>query len=148
MLRFFLLSLLLFATTDALAQSAPPPTPTATPALRGTVAGAVMIVRQVNHARAALKTAASLRQQDRFATVPIELVVCGAGSEHLLGVSADAAELVAEAERTGVRLLACGMSLGNLGIDPAALAEGVEIVPNGLLHALERQADGFVSVEL
>lgn len=56
--------------------------------------------------------------------------------------------LVAEAERLGVRLLACGMSLGNLGIAPDDLADGIEVVPNGLLHALERQADGFVSVEL
>ena len=58
------------------------------------------------------------------------------------------AGLVAGAERAGVRLLACGMSLGNLDIDPADLAAGVEVVPNGLLHAIDRQADGFLSVEL
>ena len=55
---------------------------------------------------------------------------------------------MAGAERAGVRLLACGMSLGNLDIDPADLAAGVEVVPNGLLHAIDRQAEGFLSVEL
>ena len=34
------------------------------------------------------------------------------------------------------------------GIDPEALAPGIEVVQNGLLHSLERQAEGFLSVEL
>lgn len=144
-----MLSLLVLLLLAAPAATAQPLSPDALPAQDdASVPGAVVIVRQVNHARAALKTAEALRARARFVDAPIEVVVCGKGSEHLVRTSEDAAGLVAEAERLGVRLLACGMSLGNLGIDPADLAEGVDIVPNGLLHALERQADGFVSVEL
>lgn len=110
--------------------------------------GAVIIVRQVGHARAALQTAESLRTRARFGDAPIEIVVCGQGSEHLVRSSPDAADLVAEARRLDVHLFACGLSLGNLDIDAADLAEGIGVVPNGLLHALERQADGYLSVEL
>ncbi len=110
--------------------------------------GAVIIVRQVGHARAALQTAESLRTRARFGDAPIEIVVCGQGSEHLVRSSPDAADLVAEARRLDVSLFACGLSLGNLDIDAADLAEGIGVVPNGLLHALERQADGYLSVEL
>ena len=112
------------------------------------VAGVVLLVRTEQHARAAFRTAGELRQRPAYDGVPIEVVVCGAGSRSLVASDPAAAGLVAGAERAGVRLLACGMSLSNLDIDPADLAAGVEVVPNGLLHAIDRQADGFLSVEL
>lgn len=142
-----LLAVLLPAATSAFAQASSQARTSASANVEQ-ASGAVIIVRQVGHARAALQTAESLRTRARFGDAPIEIVVCGQGSEHLVRSSPDAADLVAEARRLDVRLFACGLSLGNLGIDPADLAEGVGVVPNGLLHALERQADGYLSVEL
>lgn len=153
MTRFALL-LLTFAAPAALAQPvglSSPAAETDRTAARVTD-GVVVLVRQANHARAALTTAAELRRRSAYAGVPIELVVCGGGSQALLAREPDGPalgpELVAAAERSGVRLIACGMSLGTLGIDPADLAPGVDVVPNGLLHAIDRQAQGFLSVEL
>lgn len=150
MTRFALL-LLTLAAPAALAQ----PAETAPLAVEGdgrsvarSTDGVVMLVREPQHARAAVRTADELRERSAYADVPIELVVCGSGSRSLLAGHSGDSDLVAGAEAAGVRLLACGMSLGTLGIDPADLAPGVDVVPNGLLHALDRQAEGFLSVEL
>ena len=159
MIRITLL-LAVLTTLSACAPSSNLAAPTATPPGNSTradaghtagahdVAGVVMLVRTEQHARAAFRTAGELRQRPAYDGVPIEVVVCGAGSRSLVASDSAAAGLVAGAERAGVRLLACGMSLGNLDIDPADLAAGVEVVPNGLLHAIDRQAEGFLSVEL
>jgi intracellular sulfur oxidation DsrE/DsrF family protein len=40
------------------------------------------------------------------------------------------------------------MSLSNLGVQAKSLADDVTVVPNGLAHALKRQAAGYLSVEL
>ncbi|PAP75105.1 DsrE family protein [Rubrivirga marina] len=148
--RFLLLLLVMVAAPAALAQpdtTAAPSDPVGRPTYAAPE-GVVFLVREPQHARAAIRTAAELRERPAYAEVPVELVVCGGGSRALLADAPDAAALVESAAAGGVRLLACGMSLDNLGIDPAALAPGVDVVPNGLLYALDRQAEGFLSVEL
>lgn len=130
------------------AQAAPPPSAHPHVAEAPAVAGVVLLVREIRHARAALQTAASLRERPATADAPIELVLCGGGSRSLLADAPEAAQLVDAAAAAGVQLLACGMSLDTLGIDPADLATGVGVVANGLLHALDRQAAGFLSIEL
>jgi intracellular sulfur oxidation DsrE/DsrF family protein len=45
-------------------------------------------------------------------------------------------------------VLACGMALENRDIDPDRLSSAVEVVPNGLAHALKREAAGYLSVDL
>lgn len=155
MTRLALLLLVALAAPPVWSQAAGPAAPAPSPdsaAADRDVPGVVLLVRLPQHARAALRTADELRQRPAYDGVPIELVVCGGGSQALLAREPDGPALgpllVAEAERSGVRLIACGMSLSNLGIDPADLAPGVDVVPNGLLHAIDRQAEGFLSVEL
>jgi len=58
------------------------------------------------------------------------------------------ADAIARVSGKTVRVLACGMSLNNLGVDPGTLADDVTVVPNGLAHALKRQAAGYLSIEL
>jgi intracellular sulfur oxidation DsrE/DsrF family protein len=109
--------------------------------------GIVMLVRRPQHIRASLQTVRDLRAADSLSTTPVEIVVCGKAVRDIQ--SGDSlADAIARASGETVRVLACGMSINNLGVDPKTLADDVTVVPNGLAHALKRQAAGYLSVEL
>lgn len=48
------------------------------------------------------------------------------------GIPADIRTQAEEAQRAGVRLVACGQALRKWGIDPATLSPKAEVVPNGI----------------
>jgi intracellular sulfur oxidation DsrE/DsrF family protein len=106
-----------------------------------------MLVRRPQHIRASFQTVRDLRAADSLSTTPVEIVVCGKAVRAIQ--SGDPlADAIARTSGERVRVLACGMSLDNLGVDPSTLAGDVTVVPNGLAHALKRQAAGYLSVDL
>lgn len=107
----------------------------------------LMLVRTDSHLGAALETAGDLQEGKSFKTGRIEIIVCGEASRALLKGSPQE-EAIRKASTKGVTVTACGMSLGQMKIDPQQLIGGVKVVPNGLMRALELQADGYLSVEL
>jgi len=107
----------------------------------------VLLVREPQHLRAALKTADELRSGAEPETGTIEIIVCGKASSSLQAGSEMEAAL-REAAGEDVVITACGMSLKQTGIDPATLIDIVQVVPNGLTRALQLQAEGYLSVEL
>lgn len=109
--------------------------------------GIVMLVRRPQHIRAALQTVRDLRAGDSLSTTPTEIVVCGKAVRDIQSED-PLTDAIARTTSETVRVLACGMSLNNLGVDPNTLADDVTVVPNGLAHALKRQAAGYLSVEL
>lgn len=122
------------------------PTPNATTA-EADPPGIVMLVRRSQHVRAAFQTVRDLAASDSLATTPVEIVVCGTAAGKLRhGTSL--ATLIEEGAPDRASVLACGMSLENRGIDPGRLTAAVEVVPNGLAHALKREANGYLSVDL
>jgi len=112
-----------------------------------TAPGIVMLVRRPQHIRAALQTVQDLRASDTLSTTPVEIVVCGK-AVRTIQAGTPLATTIAQSPTEGVRVLACGMSLSNLNVDPNTLASEVTVVPNGLAHALKRQAEGYLSVDL
>lgn len=48
----------------------------------------------------------------------------------------------------GVKLIACGFSLKKFGVNPKDLAEGIEIVDNGIAYSLKLKKRGFLSMDL
>lgn len=109
--------------------------------------GIVMLVRRPQHVRAAFQTVRDLEISESLSTTPVEVVVCGnAAGELRKGTSL--ATLIKEKSPERATVLACGMSLENKGIDPDRLTSAVEVVPNGLAHALKREAAGYLSVDL
>lgn len=136
-----LAALLLLALAASAAKAQPAPEEPAGPH------DVVLLVRTPRHLDAALKTAAELQTGDAFETGRIEVIVCGEASAALQAGS-DRAPALREAAARGVTITACGMSLASAGIDPSALADVVRVVPNGLVRALQLQAEGYLSVEL
>ena len=122
------------------------PLPDAVPG-EDTPPGIVMLVRRPQHVRAAFQTVRDLEASASLSTTPVEIVVCGKAADDLRkGTSL--ASLIEEKAPDRTSVLACGMSLENRGIDPERLSPAVEVVPNGLAHALKREAAGYLSVDL
>jgi intracellular sulfur oxidation DsrE/DsrF family protein len=109
--------------------------------------GIVMLVRRSQHVRAALQTVRDLSSSDSLSTTPVEIVVCGNAAGKLRR-GTPLARRIEEGAPDRASVLACGMSLENRGIDPGRLTAAVEVVPNGLAHALRREAQGYLSVDL
>ena len=109
--------------------------------------GIVMLVRRPQHVRAAVQTVRDLEASESLATTPVEIVVCGKAAGNLRRGTSLASRIEEQAPGRA-SVLACGMSLENRGIDPDRLTSAVEVVPNGLAHALKREANGYLSVDL
>jgi intracellular sulfur oxidation DsrE/DsrF family protein len=106
-----------------------------------------MLVRKPPHIRASLQTVRDLRASDSLSTTPVEIVVCGKAVRDIQ-TDDPLSTMIDRVSGRRVRVLACGMSLSNLGVKAKSLADDVTVVPNGLAHALKRQAAGYLSVEL
>jgi intracellular sulfur oxidation DsrE/DsrF family protein len=109
--------------------------------------GIVLLVRRPQYVRAALQTVRDLEASEPLSTVPVEVVVCGKAVRALRTDEPLAARL-AEQVPDRVQVLACGMSIENLGMNDDALSPVVDVVPDGLAHALKRKAAGYLSVDL
>jgi intracellular sulfur oxidation DsrE/DsrF family protein len=109
--------------------------------------GIVMLVRRPQHVRAAFQTVRDLEASRSLSSTPVEIVVCGKAAADLRR-GTPLANLIEETSPDRASVLACGMSLENRDIDPDRLSSAVEVVPNGLAHALKREASGYLSVDL
>lgn len=135
------------AALPAGAQSSAPATAATGTAAPETPPGIVLLVRRTQHIRAAIQTANDLADTEPLRNTPVEIVVCGQAISALQGGS-DLSARIVDATSKRVQFIACGMSIENHGIDPNTLPDAIDTVPNGLVHALERQARGYLSVEL
>lgn len=94
-----------------------------------------------------LQTARQMLEGKDFPASEVTVVVCG---EAAGAIAADGEQvgLARAAHEAGVRVAACGLTLKEKGIDPASLAAGVVVVPNGLIEVLRLQVLGYRTVEL
>lgn len=107
----------------------------------------LFLVQQPSPVRAAMQTGLQLLEGELFPAREVEVLVCGSGVDSLV-VGEPNAALATEASSKGLRVVACGLSLTQKKVDRTQLAPGVVVVENGFVEALERKAEGFLSVEL
>lgn len=105
-----------------------------------------LLVRTMQHINASLKTAGQMRESGMIYDA-FEIVICGKVIKELVG-SGQMGELLAKAKSLGVQLSVCGMSMEKLKIPEDALADGFEVVPNGLIRIFALQQDGYQTIEL
>ncbi len=108
---------------------------------------AAFLVRTPQHIKAAIKTGRETRAGHGFQTNRIAIVVCGKGVNALRKES-ELAPVLRKAMSEKVDIKACGMSLDNQKLRPAALLDGIKVVPNGLTEMLRLQAAGYLTVDL
>jgi len=103
--------------------------------------------RNVEQLKAVGKAAADLAASDSTAYGTFKVVVCGKSVQDLLDEE-KMADAVAILQESGVQMYACGLSLKKFGVDPAALPEFYQVVPNGLVFGFELQKEGYYSITL
>ncbi|POH72471.1 DsrE family protein [Arthrobacter glacialis] len=79
--------------------------------------------------------------------VPVEVVVQGPGVG-LLVTGSTLTKPVSEAMGQGIRILACGNSMGSVELTPGQLLPGVGSVPAAIAHLATRQGEGWAYVRL
>lgn len=113
----------------------------------GTSERVLFLVQQPPQLKAALSTGQQALAGRGFPAREVEVLVCGPAITSLLTGEVMEPRL-AEAKQAGIRVVACGLTLTEKGIAADKLSPSVAVVENGLVEALQRQAEGFRSVEL
>jgi intracellular sulfur oxidation DsrE/DsrF family protein len=103
--------------------------------------------RNVEQLKAVGKAAADLAAADSTSYGTFKVVVCGKSVQDLVDEEM-MADAVAILQASGVEMYACGLSLKKFGVDPAALPEFYQVVPNGLVFGFELQKEGYYSITL
>lgn len=105
------------------------------------------LVQQPPQLRAALHTSEEALAGRGFPAKEAEVLVCGPAITSLMA-GEPMEPLFQRAKQAGVRIVACGLSLKEKGLSAERLSPHVTVVENGLVQALQRQKEGFRSVEL
>lgn len=103
-----------------------------------------VLVRNMNHLKAALKTVEMMKEDNAYAIDHFEIVICGKEVTQLN----DNAGLIGHATKAGITLSACGMSLKKFSIGEDELPQGVGVVPNGLIRIFDLQEKGYKTITL
>ena len=107
-----------------------------------------LAVRSPRHLRVAMMTAREmLSGQGDVRASRVDVIACGDAVPALVGHS-EIADQVRATQAAGARIVACGLTIEQKGIDPTGLIEGVEVAPNGLTEIVRLQTQGYYSVEL
>lgn len=107
----------------------------------------LLLVQQPPQLRAAVATGMELLAGKGFPAEHVEVLVCGPAIGELVAGSSSEPRLQ-QAKEAGVRVVGCGLSLQEKGIDPKAVSAAVTIEENGFVEALKRKREGYVSVDL
>ncbi|RAL22275.1 hypothetical protein DL240_10505 [Lujinxingia litoralis] len=110
----------------------------------------LLAVRTERHLKVALMTAHDLLDGEALPTERADVIVCGPAVESLVAetMPADLAHQIAGLSERGSRVVACGLSLTQLQVDPATLHPAVTRVDNAFIEIFKLQQQGFLSLEL
>jgi intracellular sulfur oxidation DsrE/DsrF family protein len=104
-----------------------------------------MLVRNAEHLQASVKTAAGLIKDNPG--LHFQIVVCGPLVKDVAGDAATR-ELMDRAEKEGVAVLVCGISMKKFNITAADLPHSVQVTENGLLYIFGLQEHGYKTITL
>ncbi|WP_276132455.1 DsrE family protein [Polluticoccus soli] len=109
----------------------------------------LFLLRKKEHLAQALVTAEQLRSSEKTTTInPGEIVIILCGEEVKMLTEPSSVDLIKNAERLNVNVVACGLSLNKFNLSRQQLLPGVRYVTNGFIKAFELQKQGYLSVEL
>ena len=125
---------------------------TAVQAQQGTTTAAAkkkyaVLISQPNHLKAAVNTAETITPNSAYSRGSFVVMACGKFVEAFVKGSSMAQDFE-QGRAAGVTYKVCGLSLKQFSIDPETLADGVEVVPNGLIYMFDLQQQGSITVEL
>lgn len=107
----------------------------------------VVLTKKVGQLKPILLAAKALAEEDGVNFGNFEVIVCGKEIGKLTNTENMQTHL-AEAEKVGADIIACGFSLNKFDVDDKKLPKDVRIVENGILYNFELQKKGYLSLEL
>lgn len=109
----------------------------------------VILVQKEKHVQVAIETLIQGQSKGSHPRVRRGTVlVCGKEGVGSLTDESKSKEQVQKADKAGLQVVACGLSLKEAGLSRESLLSGVSIVENGLWEMIRLQSSGYVSVEL
>ena len=94
-----------------------------------------------------LLTAKELTKEDGKKMGEFHVIFCGKTVKDM----ADATKFTAlldEAKAAGVKVFVCGLSLQQFSVSKESLPANLELTQNGILHALQHQKKGFITLSI
>lgn len=114
---------------------------------KSTVFNYVVMTKKVDQLEPILLAALHLLKEDERHFGNFEVIVCGKDIVSLTDEE-KMNEFLKRAEEYKVQILACGFSLKKFEVEPEKIPGNIKIVENGILHNLELQKKGYLSLEL
>lgn len=107
----------------------------------------VVLTKKVEQLKPIILTAQSLKEEDGEHFGDYQVIVCGKDITQL----ADKEKMkgfVEQAEKAGVKLIACGFSMKKFGVEAKDIPSEFKIVENGILYNFQLQKKGYYSLGL
>lgn len=114
---------------------------------KSTVFNYVVMTKKVDQLEPILLAATHLIKEDERQFGSFEVIVCGADIVSLTDEK-KMEKFLKRADEYKVQILACGFSLKKFEVDPDKIPANIKIVENGILHNIELQKKGYLSLEL
>lgn len=106
----------------------------------------VALTQKMTQLKALALTAQDMQAEDKELFGDFHIVFCGKD----VGILTDAELITPYVEmiqNAGGKLFACGFSLTQFEVDQSALAEGIEVIENGLTYSLQMKKNGAYSID-
>ncbi|MFV8226103.1 sulfur reduction protein DsrE [Christiangramia aquimixticola] len=107
----------------------------------------VVLTRKLPQLKPILLAAEELKMEDAHKFGEFHIVVCGQTVSELTNPEA-MEEFMKQVTDIGVKMNACGFSLKKFKVNTEELPDGIKVVENGILHNLQLQKKGYISLEL
>ncbi|MBX9851573.1 MAG: DsrE family protein [Cytophagaceae bacterium] len=106
-----------------------------------------VLISMPNHVKAVVNTAESITKDSKYKRDTFVVMACAQSVDAFVKGS-EFADLIQKGKAAGITYKVCGMSLQQFNINPEALIEGIEIVPNGITYMFDLKMNGYRTVEL
>lgn len=109
----------------------------------------VILVQKERHMQVAIETMIQGQSKDSNPQVRHgTIIVCGKEGVAALTKESKSKEQIQKGDKAGLKIIACGLSLKEAGLQRKDLLSDVDVVENGLWEMIRLQSSGYVSVAL
>ncbi|MDF2158030.1 DsrE family protein [Algoriphagus sp. CAU 1675] len=106
-----------------------------------------VLTRNIGQLKAIILAADALAAEEGDQFGDYQVVICGQAVEDMVKTET-MTPILTMAEKSGVKILACGFSLQKFKVDAEKLPSAVGIVENGILHGFQLQKKGYYQITL
>ncbi|NEW79717.1 MAG: sulfur reduction protein DsrE [Gelidibacter sp.] len=107
----------------------------------------VVLTKAIPQLQPIILTAEALTEEDGEKFGDFQVIICGKTVTDLTDKEM-MRKFIDKAEKANVKIVICGFSLKQFGVDQKNIPQELEVVDNGILHNFQLQKKGYLSIEL